>query len=129
MWYKYTSEHSDKSCNSETRTTISLSSHEEALVKKDAIEAAIRHAADPGGLYSRNFEDSNNAVLRESFSDTPESTDAPSEQSVSENQRTNEEIMEEWRERFLQQHIQASFSSFTASTSSFTAYYGPLRKA
>ena len=68
-------------------------------------------------------------MLRESFSDTPKSTDAPSEQSVSENERTNEEIMEEWRERFLQQHIQTSFSSLTASTSSFTAYDGPLRKA
>ena len=34
-----------------------MDSHEKAMAEKDAIEAAIRHAADPGGVYSRKLID------------------------------------------------------------------------
>ena len=47
----------ESSLNPETRTAVSQNSHEKAMAEKDAIEAAIRHAADPGGLYSRNLID------------------------------------------------------------------------
>lgn len=37
--------------------TISLATHEKAIADKDAVEAAIRHEADPRGLYSRDLID------------------------------------------------------------------------
>ena len=39
-----------------------MNSHEKAIAEKDAIEAAIRHAADPGSLYSRSLIDTASLV-------------------------------------------------------------------
>lgn len=45
------------STSNERFPTISLATHEKAIADKDAVEAAIRHEADPGGLYSRDLID------------------------------------------------------------------------
>ena len=45
------------STSDERFPTISLATHEKAIADKDAVEAAIRHEADPGGLYSRDLID------------------------------------------------------------------------